>query len=79
MEQSKTTISKIKYNYKDEKSSNTLESVIADLRKREEKGLKEYGTSVDRKDLILKDWIKEAYEEALDLAVYLRRAMDDIQ
>jgi|TARA_R110000868_G_scaffold83813_8_gene236722 hypothetical protein len=79
MEQSKTTISKIKYNYKDENSSNTLESVIADLRKREEKGLKEYGTTVDRKDLILKDWIKEAYEEALDLAVYLRRAMDDIQ
>jgi hypothetical protein len=79
MEQSKTTISKIKYNYKDENSSNTLESIIADLRKREEKGLKEYGTTVDRKDLILKDWIKEAYEEALDLAVYLRRAMDDIQ
>ena len=79
MEQSKTTISKIKYNYKDENSSNTLEAVIADLRKREEKGLKEYGTTVDRKDLILKDWIKEAYEETLDLAVYLRRAMDDIQ
>lgn len=79
MEQSKTTISKVKYSYKDENSSNTLESVIADLRKREEKGLKEYGTTVDRKDLILKDWIKEAYEEALDLAVYLRRAMDDIQ
>lgn len=79
MEQSKTVINKIKYNYKDENSSNTLESVIADLRKREEKGLKEYGTTVDRKDLILKDWIKEAYEEALDLAVYLRRAMDDIQ
>ena len=79
MEQSKTIINKIKYSYKDEKSSNTLETVIADLRKREEKGLKEYGATVDRKDLILKDWIKEAYEEALDLAVYLRRAMDDIQ
>lgn len=79
MGQSKTAINKIKYNYKDEKSSDTLENVIADLRKREEKGLKEYGTTVDRKDLILKDWIKEAYEEALDLAVYLRRAMDDIQ
>lgn len=79
MEQSKTAINKIKYNYKDEKSSDTLENVISDLRKREEKGLKEYGTTVDRKDLILKDWIKEAYEEALDLAVYLRRAMDDIQ
>ena len=78
MEQSKTVINKIKYNYKDEKSSNTLESVISDIRKREEKGLKEYGTTVDRKDLTLKDWLKEAYEEALDLAVYLRRAMDDL-
>jgi len=80
MEQSKTILSQIKYTFVEEKKYSTvLENVISDLRKREEKGLKEYGTTVDRKDLTLKDWLNEAYEEALDLAVYLRRAMDDIQ
>ncbi len=79
MEQSKTILSQIKYTFVEEKKYSTvLENVISDLRKREEKGLKEYGTTVDRKDLTLKDWLNEAYEEALDLAVYLRRAMDDL-
>jgi len=79
MEQSKTVLNQIKYTFVEEKKYSTvLENVISDLRKREEKGLKEYGTTVDRKDLTLKDWLNEAYEEALDLAVYLRRAMDDL-
>ena len=79
MEQSKTILNQIKYTFVEEKKYSTvLENVISDLRKREEKGLKEYGTTVDRKDLTLKDWLNESYEEALDLAVYLRRAMDDL-
>ena len=79
MVQNKTILNQIKYTFVEEKKYSTvLENVISDLRKREEKGLKEYGTTVDRKDLTLKDWLNEAYEEALDLAVYLRRAMDDL-
>lgn len=55
--------------------SQILEQVINDLKQREEKGLKEYGTTVDRTDLTEKEWLQHAYEEALDLAIYLKKLM----
>lgn len=55
--------------------SNLLQSVIMDLRVREEKGLDTYGTTMDRKDLTQKEWLQHAYEEALDLALYLKKLM----
>lgn len=54
----------------------TLSLVINDLLGREEKGVQVYGTTVDRSDLSLNRWLLHAYEEALDLAVYLRRVLD---
>lgn len=56
--------------------SKILDSVIADLKAREEKGLKEYGTTVDRQDLSVQDWLKHAYEECLDQAIYLKKIME---
>lgn len=53
----------------------TLMLVINDLLCREQRGIGKYGTTVDRTDLRRTDWMKHAYEEALDLAVYLRRLM----
>lgn len=55
--------------------SEILEKVINDLKQREEKGLKEYGTTVDRSDLSQNEWLQHAYEEALDLAIYLKKLM----
>lgn len=55
--------------------SNLLQSVIMDLRVREERGLNTYGTTMDRKDLTQKEWLQHAYEEALDLALYLKKLM----
>jgi hypothetical protein len=55
--------------------SQILEQVINDLKQREEKGLKEYGTTVDRSDLSQNEWLQHAYEEALDLAIYLKKLM----
>jgi len=57
--------------------SNLLASVIMDLRIREEKGLATYGTTMDRKDLSKQEWLQHAYEEALDLALYLKKLMED--
>jgi hypothetical protein len=57
------------------KPSNLLQSVIMDLRVREERGLKTYGTTMDRTDLTQKEWLQHAYEEALDLALYLKKLM----
>jgi hypothetical protein len=57
--------------------SNILTLVIEDMRKREAKGKLEYGTTLDRKDLGDKEWMLYAYEEALDLALYLRKIIEN--
>jgi hypothetical protein len=53
--------------------SRILYSIIDDLLSREDKGIKEYGTTMDRTDLSEQDWLQHAYEEALDLAIYLKK------
>ena len=57
--------------------SRTLDRVIADLEAREQMGLGKYGVTVDRGDLGHSEWLQHAYEEALDLCLYLRRALDE--
>jgi hypothetical protein len=53
--------------------SKLLYDIIDDLLFREEKGRAEYGTTMDRKDLNEEQWLQHAYEEALDLAIYLKK------
>jgi hypothetical protein len=53
--------------------SKLLYSIIDDLLFREEKGRIEYGTTMDRADLTELEWMQHAYEEALDLAIYLKK------
>lgn len=53
--------------------SQILTKVIEDMRQREAKGKKEYGTTLDRNDLSDTDWMDYAYEEALDLSLYLKK------
>lgn len=52
--------------------SNVLESIINDLREREKKGLLTYGTTVDREDYSLLDWLQESYHEKLDDVMYMK-------
>lgn len=56
--------------------SKILQEVIDDLVAREIKGLETYGTTVDREDYELKDWLQEAYEESLDKCIYLKAAIN---
>ena len=53
--------------------SRILYSIIDDLLQRENKGKKEYGTTMDRTDLSEQDWLQHAYEESLDLSIYLKK------
>jgi hypothetical protein len=55
--------------------SNILDETIKDLYKREIRGLREYGTTMDRTDLSQDEWLQHAYEEALDLALYLKKLL----
>jgi hypothetical protein len=56
--------------------SRILYNIIDDLLAREEKGIKEYGTTMDRNDLSEKEWLQHAYEEALDLSIYLKKLIN---
>lgn len=57
----------------------TESDVCADIQKRQERGLTKYGVSVADNPLHLKEWLQHAYEECLDQAIYLKRAMRELE
>jgi hypothetical protein len=52
--------------------------VCRDITSRQAKGLNKYGFSVAENPLELRAWLNHAYEEALDQAIYLKRAMVEL-
>lgn len=54
-----------------------VEEVRNDLLSRSEKGIKKYGITLDRNDLDLSEWLQHAYEETLDKALYLKKAIKE--
>jgi hypothetical protein len=53
-------------------------AVCEDIVKRQRLGMQKYGTTVADNPLDLRQWLQHAYEETLDQAVYLKRAMVEI-
>lgn len=51
--------------------------VCDDIARRQHFGLAKYGTTVADNPLTHKEWLKHAYFEALDMAIYLKRAMQE--
>lgn len=49
--------------------------VQIDMANRSALGIAKYGTTLARTDLTETQWLQHAYEEALDLALYLRRLL----
>lgn len=52
--------------------------VCEDIARRQQLGLMKYGISVADNPLGLLAWLQHAYEETLDQAVYLKRAMAEV-
>tara|TARA_R100000995_G_scaffold14634_1_gene5726 strand:- start:2666 stop:3004 length:339 start_codon:yes stop_codon:yes gene_type:complete len=52
-------------------------AVIAKILKRAAKGKSKYGVTMEREDLSTLDWLRHAQEEAMDLAVYLQRLIEE--
>ena len=52
--------------------------VCADIARRQALGKNKYGTTVADNPLALREWLQHGLEEALDLAVYLKRAIAEI-
>jgi hypothetical protein len=58
--------------------SGTEMAVCLDIAMRQQMGIKKYGTTVRDNPLALRAWVQHAYEEALDLAVYLKRVTEEL-
>ena len=52
--------------------------VCDDITERQALGIKKYGKTVEQSDASLRQWLQHAYEEVLDTAVYLRRAIEQM-
>jgi len=59
--------------------SNIEEQVCFKILKRSEIGKKKYGTTMERGDLTKLQWLKHAQEEAMDLAVYLEKIIQELE
>ena len=55
------------------------EKVVAKILKRAEVGKSKYGTTMERTDLSRLEWLVHAQEEAMDLAVYLEKIIQEIK
>ncbi len=52
--------------------------LCAEIAARQAKGIQKYGTTVADNPLTLREWLQHALEEALDQAVYLKRAIAEL-
>ena len=62
--------------------SKILDQLISEFQSREERGFLKYGTTMDREDLSLSEWVQHALEEAMDLSLYLikiKQQLNDTQ
>ena len=48
------------------------------IAERQMRGIAKYGTTVSANPLTLREWLQHALEESLDHAIYLRRAIEQI-
>lgn len=58
--------------------SGTEFAVCLDIQQRQQHGITKYNTTVTDNPLALREWLQHAYEELLDGAIYLKRAMEKI-
>jgi predicted nucleotidyltransferase len=59
--------------------SKLLDQLISEFQSREERGLRKYGTSMDRTDLSFDEWLQHFKEELLDGLCYLQKIQNIIE
>lgn len=53
--------------------SKLLDQLISEFENREQRGLRKYGTSMDRTDLSFDEWLQHFKEELMDGLLYLQK------
>ena len=56
----------------------TEQEVIKNIIERQKAGIQKYGTTVAGNELTTRQWVQHAYEECLDMAIYLKRTMQEM-
>jgi hypothetical protein len=62
--------------FRQDQPQGTEARVCEDIASRQRFGIAKYGVTVEQSDEKFKAWLQHAYEEALDMAVYLKRAIE---
>jgi len=55
-----------------------VEEIIAKFRERSERGITKYGSTLERNDLDVEQWMEHLLEELMDACLYLQRMKKDI-
>jgi hypothetical protein len=50
-----------------------VESVIEKYKERSERGIEKYGKTLDRNDLLVKEWLNHLQEELMDATLYIEK------
>ena len=60
------------------KYDSVVTAIISAFQKRAEVGQQKYGTTLDRTDLSILEWIQHAQEEHMDAILYLEKLKQEI-
>ena len=74
----RTARASIRWRRQMSQTDTVVAAVRDDLLRRSQLGIAKYGVTLDRTDLNLRDWLQHAYEETLDQANYLKRAIIEL-
>jgi hypothetical protein len=55
-----------------------VEQIKKRFDERSEAGIKKYGTTLDKNDLQLKEWLQHSIEEKMDDILYMQRALNEL-
>jgi hypothetical protein len=55
-----------------------VEEIVEKFRKRSERGITKYGSTLERNDLDVEQWMEHLLEELMDACLYLQRMKKDI-
>lgn len=58
-------------------SDSIVKKVIDSFRKRSERGLEKYGTTLERNDLTHLEWLQHLQEELMDATLYIEKLKDE--
>lgn len=59
--------------------SKVEERVINQIRKRTQVGFEKYGTTMERTDFSLTDWLQYLQEELMDATVYIEKLKEEVK